>query len=100
MKKLRVLGAVCGVFLLLEALPTSAIAASFSALWPVGFAKDVSADGSVVVGGLSGRAVRWQDGMITYLTPSGAYGASAYGVSADGSMVVGRDSNNEAFLWT
>ena len=73
-------------------------------------ANDVSADGSVVVGVTRGsEAFRWisSDGVIRSLgsLPGGRFSSSrAFGVSADGSVVVG-DSNNEvegsqAFRWT
>jgi probable HAF family extracellular repeat protein len=76
---------------------------------------DVSADGSVVVGtsnhGFDTReAFRWTsaDGMLSIgALPSGRARARAYGVSADGTVIVGRDEvweNNEdsleAFRWT
>lgn len=64
----------------------------------------VSADGSVVIGGgvstnsVGGRvraneteAFRWQNGVMTGLgdLPGGDFGSTAYGVSVDGSVVVG-----------
>lgn len=77
-------------------------------------AHDLSADGSVVVGvagdGLAGdadRAFRWTQsgGMKTvedWLRSTGVSVAvttnAAYGVSSDGSIVVGRLSNNNAFI--
>jgi len=81
-------------------------------------AEAVSADGSVVVGssisGVSGRsgiyeAFRWtaEDGMIGLGDlPGGGPDSRAYGVSADGSVVVGRSESadsgftTEAFRWT
>jgi probable HAF family extracellular repeat protein len=68
-------------------------------------ARDVSADGSVVVGVSSGRAFRWTQvtGMQDLGTLSG-YGSKALGVSADGSVVVGAARNAagqlRAFRWT
>jgi uncharacterized membrane protein len=70
------------------------------------YSTDVSADGSVVVGvGLAihrFEAFRWtsQDGMIglgSLLGPD--YGSHAYGVSANGSVIVG-ESANEAIRWS
>lgn len=66
-------------------------------------ANDVSADGSVVVGfartGTSGsnvEAFRWSGGTMTALGTG--TGSSAFGVSADGQVVVGA-SGGEAFRW-
>jgi probable HAF family extracellular repeat protein len=80
---------------------------------------DVSADGSVVVGGAnfgSGQerpvkreAFRWtrEDGMVGLGDlPGGSHLSAAYGVSADGSVIVGQSSQGEinggwgAFRWT
>ncbi len=65
----------------------------------------VSDDGSVVVGfGISpyeicGQAYRWENGEIVGLgtLPAGEWGSEAYGVSADGSVIVGDSSR--AFRW-
>jgi probable HAF family extracellular repeat protein len=71
-------------------------------------ATDVSADGSVVVGGgssASGReAFRWAGGAMEGLgdLPGGDFYSAARGVSADGSVVVGEGSSasgSEAFRW-
>ena len=74
-------------------------------------AADVSADGSVVVGGGCGTwgagAFRWTaaTGMVA-LDPSGEFEVSVDGVSADGAVVVGwkRNANTsdliEAYRWT
>jgi len=79
-------------------------------VYPV--AGGVSTDGSAVVGyiyhGLAREAVLWIGGTITplgYLDGTGTYLASdAYGVSADGSVVVGdskdSDGNTQAFRWS
>lgn len=73
-------------------------------------AKDVSADGSVIVGAgwsASGpEAFRWVDGGgMSSLgdLPGGRFSSQANGVSADGSIVVGTTdvtSGSEAFRWT
>jgi len=64
----------------------------------------ISSDGRVVVGqGLSSEgmeAFRWEDGRMVGLgSLSGSHSSRAFGVSADGSVVVGQ-SNNRAFQWT
>jgi probable HAF family extracellular repeat protein len=80
------------------------------------FATDVSDDGSVVVGfsdlaegaNANQHAFRWTqtDGMVDLGSPNGAGGFSrAFGVSGDGSVVVGEGSDalfhaTRAFLWT
>jgi len=68
-------------------------------------AKDVAADGSVVVGARDFGAFRWSadDGAV-YLgdLPGGPLQSTAKGVSGDGSVVVGASysgSGPEAFLW-
>jgi len=74
-------------------------------------AVDVSADGSVVVGGGCGTwgvgAFRWTSaGGMVALEPSGEFEVSVHGVSADGTVVVGwhRNANTsdliKAFRWT
>jgi probable HAF family extracellular repeat protein len=66
---------------------------------------DLSADGSVIVGG-SGEAVRWTQATGSVGLgdlPGGEVRSSAYGVSADGSVIVGygtSDAGVEAFRWT
>ena len=86
------------------------------------YAYGVSADGLVVVGGSKsgGEAFRWTDLNGNGLAdpnekldyhpefglgdlPGGSFGSRAWGVSADGSVVVGRSrsaSGGEAFRWT
>ena len=65
----------------------------------------VSADGSVVVGTGTGlfnfEAFRWTEatGMVRLGTVDGAVQSFAEGISADGSVVIGR-TNNQAFRWT
>jgi probable HAF family extracellular repeat protein len=81
-------------------------------LGDMGFARAVSADGSVVVGagpgirhggsGISAQAYRWTraDGAIGLGDlPGDPYYSDAYGVSADGSVVVGRAWLDAAY-WT
>ncbi|HTQ11322.1 MAG TPA: dockerin type I domain-containing protein [Fimbriimonadaceae bacterium] len=66
-----------------------------------GEAYGVSADGSVVVGYLSGSGTpfRWtQAGGVQDL--GGGAGGRACGVSPDGSVVVGEDGSGHAFVWT
>jgi probable HAF family extracellular repeat protein len=71
----------------------------------IGTAMDISADGSVIVGG-SSQAARWtQDSVGESLgdLPGGSVNSFAWGVSADGSVVVGTgnsESGLEAFRWT
>ncbi len=66
---------------------------------------DVSADGSVVVGVANGRATRWAaaTGCQDLGTLGGAF-SYAYGVSADGAVIVGNASttseHTHAFRWT
>lgn len=66
---------------------------------------DVSWDGTVVVGTSNFRAFRWQNGVMQALPLLDGFVASdAYGVSADGSVVVGQledagDDANRAFRW-
>jgi probable HAF family extracellular repeat protein len=66
---------------------------------------DISADGSVIVAGRF-EAERWTlDGGVMPLgdLPGGAINSQAYGVSADGSVIVGQgesSSGREAFRWT
>lgn len=62
-----------------------------------------SADGSVVVGTLGNRAVRWmQAGGAQFLTdPTGVEPTDAWGVSADGSVIAGTaNSPSGSFRWT
>src|SRR5438876_4812270 len=60
------------------------------------FATAVSADGKVAVGlstsAAGEQAFRWESGVMTGLgdLPGGDFSSAAYGVSADGSVVVGR----------
>jgi probable HAF family extracellular repeat protein len=79
------------------------------------FATAVSADGSVVVGFASsdnspyrfdGEAFRWTEstGMVALGDlPGGEFQSAAYGVSADGSVIVGQGfsdaGGHEAFIW-
>jgi probable HAF family extracellular repeat protein len=75
-------------------------------------ARDVSADGSVIVGGSNTtpnggtQAFRWVNGVMTGLggIPGEPVGSYAQGVSADGSIVVGSAATNapggsRAFIW-
>lgn len=69
-------------------------------------ARDVSADGSVVVGLSAGQSFRWTPtgGMASLgALPNASY-SEAFAVSADGSVIVGTalDANNEnqAYIWT
>jgi len=79
------------------------------------YADDVSADGSIVVGGSSTaederfEAFRWtqSDGMVGLGYLPGHSESCAFGVSANGSIVVGRsetgegvENKSEAFRWT
>jgi len=74
------------------------------------FARDVSADGSVVVGLASSapglEAFRWTSagGMVGLGRLGGGTDSQAYGVSDDGSVVAGEgnsaDAVHEAFNWT
>jgi MYXO-CTERM domain-containing protein len=68
-------------------------------------AKDVSADGSVVVGVSNSEAFRWtaSSGMVDLGVLGGSYNSHAFGVSDDGSTVVGFATSPigfEAFRWT
>ncbi len=79
---------------------------------PVSHANAISADGSVIVGDGAAptgqqRAVRWTQstGTVPLTDFFGPSGGSAYGVSADGSVIVGyhqlfEGKGSEAFLWT
>jgi len=74
------------------------------AFLPLGFyAHGLSADGTVVVGGFTefagGGAFRWtaETGRVPIGPP---FIAIAWDASADGSVIVGRDSANLAFRWT
>lgn len=71
-------------------------------------AEDVSADGRVIVGysernGFPPRAVRWVDGIPSFLSPELSY-SQAYAISDDGSVIVGRatfpSGSTLAFRWT
>jgi probable HAF family extracellular repeat protein len=87
----------------LGALPSG----TFSSL-----AFETSVDGAVVVGKSGADAFRWTHGGGMQVLPPFPYGSSAYGVSADGSVVVGtgyvfpggirppRPPETEAFRWT
>jgi probable HAF family extracellular repeat protein len=71
----------------------------------IGAATDISADASVIVGGVS-EAARWTEaGGVETLgdLPGGPISSLAWGVSADGSVIVGQgnsDAGAEAFRWT
>ncbi|MBL9163112.1 MAG: hypothetical protein JNL18_10285 [Planctomycetaceae bacterium] len=96
---------------LLLAYPALSHAARFV---PLGFlaggnfseGKDVSADGSIVVGfstsTIGGEAFRWTEagGMVGlgFLSPA-APDSDGWGISADGSIIVG-ESGGKAFKWT
>jgi probable HAF family extracellular repeat protein len=85
----------------------AAVAATFV---PLGFlpggtssvARDFSGDGSTVVGYSAGNAFRWTSagGMVALDQSAGFFGSDAYGVSADGSTVVGDAGTGVAFRWT
>jgi probable HAF family extracellular repeat protein len=96
---------------------SSAASYSFQALGGLGGATSfnsnasaLSADGSVVVGGIGGsglprQAFTWtlNDGMVGLgHLPGNPFGAGAHGVSADGSIVVGEDGSfpPNGFRWT
>lgn len=65
---------------------------TFTPLSPEGSTLDeavgVSNDGRAIAGNVGGVPVRWDDGVLTTLAGGGA----ANGISADGSVVVGRDA--------
>jgi len=71
---------------------------------PMGAAA-VSADGAVVVGGAFGQAARWtaSSGLLPLGVLPGGDTSSAWGVSADGSVVVGNSDTSTgrsgAFVW-
>jgi uncharacterized membrane protein len=71
----------------------------------IGAAMDISSDGTVVVGG-SSQAARWTEeggGVSLGDLPGGALNSFAWGVSADGSVIVGQGNSSagpEAFRWT
>jgi probable HAF family extracellular repeat protein len=75
------------------------------AMLGAGLARDVSSDGSVVVGN-AGTAFRWTagSGMVSLGDlAGGAVSSNAYSVSSDGSVVAGNSSSasgTEAFRWT
>lgn len=67
------------------------------------WANDVSADGSIIVGGSTGptgrQAVRWQDGLLESLPVTPEYAGRvtvAKSISPDGTVIVGRASDNAA----
>jgi len=60
-------------------------------------ARDVSADGNVVVGIASMGAFRWTAG--DGLAAIGRGSAKAFAVSADGAVLAGADENDEAVVW-
>jgi probable HAF family extracellular repeat protein len=67
------------------------------------YARDVSADGSIIVGSSGSstyQAYRWTQtgGMIGLGYLPGASESYAYGMSADGSVIVG-ESGGKAFIW-
>ena len=67
-------------------------------------ARDVSADGSVVVGGGSGQAFRWANGVMAIIPDdANLHPTGAYGVSPDGNTVVGygiwAGSQSQGFIW-
>jgi len=68
------------------------------------FAYAVSADGRVVVGDSGWRAFRWQNGFMRDLGTLGGNESRAFGVSANGAVVVGMYYNAagqpRAFRWT
>ncbi len=89
---------------------------SFQTLDGFNWATAISADGSAVVGkrmtgywGYPGwgddyEALRWENGVVTSLgdLPGGDDDSTAYGVSADGSVIVGygcSDAGQEAVMW-
>jgi probable HAF family extracellular repeat protein len=114
MRRFVLLAAMLGVY-----LPVSARAATpahFQSLgdrpgdWNQTYVTAVSADGKVVIGytrstdGKQYEAFRWSDGAWTGLgdLAGGAFDSKAYGVSADGSVIVGvgtADGRAEAFRW-
>lgn len=70
------------------------------------FADGISADGSVVVGlsqsrPVGGEAFRWsaEAGMIGLGNPSCGFDSIANAASSDGSVVVGRGCQGDAFIW-
>lgn len=78
----------------------------------IGLATRISADGNVVVGnsptqrpGVSGsEAFRWENGVMVGLgdLPGGSHSSWAWGVSADGSIIVGSGrtaTESEAIIW-
>ncbi len=76
---------------------------------PVGessLARGISADGSVIVGQIGGRAAQWTGGgglMLLPALPSGTLPFEAYAASADGSVIVGKAETPgfpQAFRWT
>ncbi len=73
----------------------------------IGYPRDISADGLVVVGSISncpGAAAYWHDGEMFCIgdLPGGNHSATPYAVTPDGSVIVGRgfsDNGLEAFRW-
>jgi probable HAF family extracellular repeat protein len=98
-----------GASIFLSAGVTIGAAAEFQAL-DMNRALSVSADGSVVVGtqfndaANTDNAVVWRNGVITKLGTLGGKRSTAYGVSADGRVVVGAADGPQseffAFRWT
>ena len=63
---------------------------------------DASWDGSVVVGRSAGRPFRWtaEEGIMDLGAPDDVFGFStAFGVSADGSIVVGATGDGRSLIW-
>jgi probable HAF family extracellular repeat protein len=68
-------------------------------------ARNVTADGNVVVGQSSNTAFRWTSatGLVSLGNPSGGSNSDAFDVSDDGAVIAGRfnsASGQEAFRWT
>jgi len=72
-----------------------------------GLCSDISPDGNIAVGTIGGKAFRWRalDGLLNIHDTSGVWtGSLAFGVSADGSRVVGQGNifnlnGDQAFIW-
>jgi probable HAF family extracellular repeat protein len=85
--------------------PVHAGAYEFTAFGPNSWGLGASSDGSVVIGaygvGASQQAFRWtpSSGMVGLGYLPGTTGSSAWGVSADGNVVVG-NSGYQTFRWT
>lgn len=70
-----------------------------------GWASAISSDGSVIVGAASGQIFRWtaSGGVVGLGGLPGSFYSEVYGISADGSVVVGYSEfsqHREAFIWT